>query len=122
MNDSELASLQMFLMLLTERVTVLEQLVIDNSQPSAADAIKKARAYSQQNGVTQGAVTNNGFVSLNKAGAMGEPQRTGVIGPDSNAQTIMSYKKFIEGLLEIEVHGLHVTEEVRNAARKVLGR
>jgi hypothetical protein len=107
MNNSELASMQMSLMLLTKRVDVLEA---------------KAPKTFQETARIYGNGPQNGFVSLNKAGAMGEPQKTGVIGPDSNAQTIMSYKKFIEGLLEIEVHGLHVTEEVRHAARKVLGR
>jgi hypothetical protein len=86
-------------------------------------ALERAReaAIAKEYGIGLPVVNRTqGFVSLNKIGAA--PVMTGVLGPDSNAKRIMDYKNFIEALLDLDCYGLNVTEEVRNAARKVLGR
>jgi|SRR5580765_488377 len=74
----------------------------------------------------QRSFAGNGFVSLNKAGISVGPEqgfnRTGVVGPDSNVKTILDYRAFIESLLDFSERGMNVTEEVRSAARKLLGR
>ena len=123
MEHHQLASMQMSLMLLTRQVDVLEQKVKSLEQKSETPYIKSSQGQTAVMGGSLGDYNPSaGFVSLNKAGAMGEPQRTGVIGPDSNAKTILEYRTFIEGLCDMNGLGMNVTEEVRNAARKVLGR
>jgi hypothetical protein len=68
-----------------------------------------------------GGAQQGGYVAMNTWASL-NTKPTGVIGPDSNAKKIMDYKNFIEALLDLDCYALNVTEEVRNAARKVLGR
>jgi len=100
---------------LDKRVTVIEQSAkATQHQTSFVERINSAKsaANTQQ---------DNGFVAMNTWGSL-NTKPTGVIGPDSNAKTIMEYRNFIEALLDLDCYALNVTEEVRNAARKVLGR
>lgn len=102
-------------------LTRLDKRVIDLEIAHAATTDISPQAFSAAAQVQGNGLVQNGFVAMNTWGSL-NAKPTGVIGPDSNAKTIMDYKNFIEALLDLDCYALNVTEEVRNAARKVLGR